>query len=155
MPRGTKLSEQEIGQIQAFKAINLSNREISRRLGRSHKVINNFLANDEQYGKQKRSGRRNKLNQRTKRRIQKAVAHQTKGTRKVLAELQLNVSHQTVWRAIKESPNLVRQRMQKCPALKQQHKDARLAFAEQHCWWTNKWKNVRLGIFENVPLLLV
>ena len=97
------------------------------------------------YGKRKRSGRPKKLSERTKRRILADVSNSTKGCRTVKRELGLEVDHVTVWRAIKNSPNMIRQRMQKRPALKQQHKDARLAWAVQHVTWTKQWETVILG----------
>jgi len=149
MPKGIELNDNEKGQIIAFKKTGLSNRQIARRLGRSKTVVWNFLKKGDAYGEHKRSGRPSKLNKRLKRRILNDVTNKTKGCRTVRAELAPNVSHQTVWRAIKESPNLVRQRMKKFPCLKQCHKEARIAFAEQHVWWTNKWKSVILAYLIN------
>ena len=43
MPRGNKLSDIEIGQIIAFNDQRLTQRAIAEKIGRSQKVISNFL----------------------------------------------------------------------------------------------------------------
>jgi len=81
-----------------------------------------------------------------KRRILAEISNSTKGCRKVKSDLELNVGHMTVWRAIKSSPTIVRQKMKKRPALKKQHKEARLAWAIQHVQWTKEWETVILWV---------
>lgn len=147
MPRGTHLNDEEKGKIRAYKDEGRSNRWIANKIGRSHKVVNNFVGNMDGYGKKKRRGRKPKLSKHTKRRILADISNSTKGTRRVRDELATNVHHTTVWRAIKSSPNIVRQRMQRCPKLSQAHKEARLNWAEQRIWWKTKWQKVILGIF--------
>lgn len=148
MPRGVKLNDKEIGQIEAFKGVGLKNRDIARRLGRSHTLINSYIKKGKKYGKKKPSGRPQKLDERTKRRIFEDLSNTTKGTRATRNELAPNVSHMTVWRAVKSSPNLVRERMKRCPSLNQAHKATRIAFAEQRIWWTRKWKMVKMAYLQ-------
>lgn len=145
MPRGAKLNDNEKGQIEALKSFGLSNRDIARRLGRSPGLIDNYIKKGKKYGKKKSPGRPQKLNERTKRRIFEDLSNTTKGTRTARNELAPNVSHVTVWRAVQSSPNLVRERMRRCPHLNQVHKAARIAFAEQRIWWTKKWKMVKMA----------
>ena len=85
-----------------------------------------------------------------KRRILAEINNLTKGCR-VKTELGIETSHVTVWKVIKKSPNIVRQRMQKRPALKKQHKEARLAWAIQHVQWTKEWKTVNLWVSVKYP----
>ena len=43
MAHGSKVSERERGIIQAYKEMNKANRWIARKIGRSPKVVNNFV----------------------------------------------------------------------------------------------------------------
>lgn len=49
MPRGTELNNKEKAKIQAFKELDLSNREIAKRLNRSPNVIDHYVASPEDY----------------------------------------------------------------------------------------------------------
>nr|CAD2168794.1 unnamed protein product [Meloidogyne enterolobii] len=109
MPRGTKLSQKEQGQIIALRKEGFTERSIATRIGRSNASIHQFLADPENYGTCKRSGRPQKISYRTKRRILAEISNSTKGCRRVKSELGIKSSHITVWRVIKKSPNLVRQ----------------------------------------------
>ena len=51
-----------------------------------------------------------------------------------------------MYRVIKKAPHISRQRLRKFPALKQSHKDARIAFAINHITWTSEWNMVILGV---------
>ncbi|CAI5438408.1 unnamed protein product [Caenorhabditis angaria] len=57
MPRGKPLSDFEKGQITAKKDQRLSNRQIARDLGRSPRVINNYVNDPRNYGTGKCPGR--------------------------------------------------------------------------------------------------
>jgi transposase len=142
MPRGVELNDVEKGQIKSYKEEGVSNREIARRLGRSDGLIRNFITKKDNYGTCKRSGRKKKLTDRTKRRILKEITNTNKGVRTLKNELAPQVHHTTVWRAIKSSPSFVRRKLRKVPKLNEQHKVARVAWAEQRMWWTNTWSRV-------------
>ena len=51
MPRGTLLTEVERGKILALESEGFSIAEIADKIGRSRKVVYNFLGNREEYGK--------------------------------------------------------------------------------------------------------
>ncbi|KAI1707321.1 alcohol dehydrogenase transcription factor myb/SANT-like domain-containing protein [Ditylenchus destructor] len=116
MPRGTQLTELEKGQIQTFVNDGQSNRWIAKQIDRSPNVVNSFVKDMDGYGKNHAGGWLPKLSPRTKRQIQAAAAQSTIGSRRLRDEFSPNVSHQTVWRAIKQSPNLVRQRTREMPS---------------------------------------
>ncbi|KAI1697893.1 tc3 transposase domain-containing protein [Ditylenchus destructor] len=139
MPRGTQLSNLEKGQIQAFKTGGHSNRWIAKQINRSLDVVNRFVRDMAGYGKNNGGGRPAKLSPRAKRQIQAAAAQATIGSRRIRTELELNASHQTVWRAIQDSPNLLRQKMKKCPRLTDEHKVARVQWAEQRIEDRTDW----------------
>jgi transposase len=144
MPRGTELSDFEKGQIRAFKDLGLKNRAIAKRLARSPTVVDNFIKKNDGYGKKKRSGRRPKLSDRDKRSIVRAASNSTKGVRRIRDEFKPNVSKNTVWRAIKSSPHLARQKLKANPKLKPEHEVKRMNFAKQHVTWTRNWDTVSL-----------
>ena len=69
MPKGTKLSEFEKGEITALKRVGKYQREISEALGRSKTVICNYLKSPNKYGTRKPTGRPEKVLPQFKRRI--------------------------------------------------------------------------------------
>jgi transposase len=56
MGRGKRLTAEEIGNIKCLREEGYSNREIARRIHRSAKVVNNFVQDIENYGKNYRGG---------------------------------------------------------------------------------------------------
>jgi transposase len=146
MPRGTELSDFEKGQIQALQGTGLSNRVIAKRLGRSHTIVDNFIKKGDGYGKKKRSGRRPKLSDRDKRSILRIASNSTTGARRIRDGCAQKVSKNTVWRVIKSSPHLTRQKLKVNPKLKPEHEMKRMNFAKEHVTWTHNWDTVNLYI---------
>ena len=87
----------------------------------------------------KKTGPREKLNDRVKRRTLNAASNSTAGVRKIQREVAPEVSHTTVHKIVKSSPHIVRQRMMKCPPLTNAHKLARVEFAERHVSDPTHW----------------
>jgi DNA-binding NarL/FixJ family response regulator len=56
MGRGKRPHAKEIGSIKCLREEGYSNREIGRRIHRSAKVVNNFVQDIENYGKNYRDG---------------------------------------------------------------------------------------------------
>lgn len=132
MPRGKELSDYEKGQISAFYSSGCGFREIGRKIGRSHKVVSNFLKDQENYGKNKRTGRKHKLSNRDKRRIINHASNSTMSCKALGALTETNVSVTTVWRVLKGSEHIVRSKLQTAPRLLQRHIAARMLFAENN-----------------------
>lgn len=132
MARGNKLSQFEQGQIVALRGLGTGVRAIARQLGRSHHVVQNFLADTSGYGQKKSSGRKRKLSKRDERRIGKEASNSAKSCNEIKRELDLDVSKTTIWRAIDRNPNIVRQKMMAAPRLLPRHKDARMEFARKN-----------------------
>ena len=107
MPRGKPLSEIEKGQIMAYHETGMTNRSIATRISRSHDLINNFLKNPENYGKNRRGGPKPKLTPRDKRRILAAASNTTSSCRKIKEDLDLDVSTSSIRRAINSSGVIV------------------------------------------------
>ena len=72
-------------------------RKISKILKCSKTAIHNVLNKRDFYGKNKRSGRKNKLSARDKRRIFKLATKQNLSTRKTTKQTSKTVSHMAVW----------------------------------------------------------
>lgn len=142
MPKGTRLSDYEKGQIRALSDSGSSVSEISRQIGRSRTVITNFLADSLNYGTQKSTGRPPALTPRAKRRILSVASNSTIGVRQIKKNLELDASKDTIHRVLKASPNIQRCRMATRPKITDADKVNRLAFARQHMTWTDKWKKV-------------
>lgn len=142
MAKGARLNDEEKGRIKAYKEEGLSNREIAQRIGRSHDVINKFVRLGNSYGIKKAPGKKPALSARAKRAIRAAAANSTKGTRRLQKEMEPNVSHVTVWKALNESPNLKYEKMNMVPALKKEHQIFRARFGDEHQTWNKEWHSV-------------
>lgn len=140
MPRGKILTDLEKGQILAFKAENLSLREIARRLDRSLRVVQNFLKSPTDYGKIKRPGRKNKLSERDVAHITRLASNSSSSVAKIRAQSGVTASKSTVWRALNRNANIVRSKMAIVQKLLPRHITARLKFAHDNMG-TN-WKQV-------------
>jgi len=103
MPRAVALSEIEKGKILAYHDSGMSNRAIAKKIGRHHKVIGTFLKNPDEYGTKKISGRPSVLSPRDKRRILTHASNSTDSCNKILRDLSLNVSGETIRRTINAS----------------------------------------------------
>ena len=83
MGRKKALSEFEKGQIRAFSTAGYNYSKIATLVKRSRKVIGNFLADEQNYGKQKSPGRPPKLSKRQKRQIMAAASNSTSSVNKI------------------------------------------------------------------------
>lgn len=140
MARGKKLTEKEIGKIEALHKRNISIKKIAEELKRSRHVILNYLKNPNTYGKKHSSGRKRKLSKQDERRIARKASNSTKSLVQIKSELQLDVHKTTIWRSLKRNSFITYERMNKAPRLLQRHKDSRLEFARQNM--DRDWKLV-------------
>lgn len=56
----------------------------------------------------------------------------TKGTRRLQKKLTPNVFHKTIWRALKESLNLLYEKIKSASSLKKEHQNVRFQFGDYH-----------------------
>ncbi|CAK9827474.1 Transposable element Tc3 transposase [Anthophora retusa] len=140
MPRGKYLTEEERGKILVMKEVDFSIREIARRLGKSHKVVINFLRDQANYGKNKMGGPMKKLSPRTERLIVKTASNTLKSCNQIKKELNLDVSRWTIHRVLQENRNIVREKLMSAPKLLPRHKIARLEYARANMH--RNWHNV-------------
>jgi transposase len=132
MPRAKQLTDYEKGQIDARQSKGDGYGTIAKALGRSKSGVRNYLTKRDGYGQKKRSGRHKKLSKRDERAIGRSASNSTKSAAKIKSELNLNVSRETVRKAIHHNPNIVRAKMMKAPKLNEEHKRRRLDFARKN-----------------------
>ena len=142
MGRGKELTEFEKGQINGLASSGLSNRKIAAIIKRSRNVVNNYLRDQENYGKKKSSGRPKVLSERNRRSILREVRVSGGSVGQVKAATNVPGSWWTVWRVIKGSPNIEYTRGQRKPDWKKHHIDARRQFAINHVTWADEWTRV-------------
>ncbi len=143
MPRSKHLSDFEIGQIMAFSAEGMAQREIAKKIGRSQTAIHNVIKLGANYNKKNRQrGRKSKLSERDKREVWRLAATGEKSIREIQREIPVNVTHGTIHNAIKEADHLAWERKAIVPNLTPEHKKARLEFAKTHQTWKKEWEKV-------------
>ena len=103
MPREIQLTEIERKSILALHKKNISHREIARKINRSKTVVTNFLKDPLEYGSRKRTGRRKKIDERTKRLIIRTASNKSISCANIVNDLCLKMSPWTINRVIKRS----------------------------------------------------
>ena len=142
MGRAVPLSESEKSLILHLQGERKSVSEISKTLKRSRKVIINFLADPDAYGKRKSTGRPRAISKRQERHLLRLVSNSTRTAAEIAREAGISASARTVRRVIQAAPHLKRKKLKKCPPLTNDHKERRLAFARNHVQWTENWRQV-------------
>lgn len=142
MGRKKQLTSEEINKIEFYLGQKLSNREIARRLNRSLNVINNYVRNKENYGKNYKGRTKFATSARERRMILRAASNSTKSPAAIAREIKSTASLSTVTRVIKRASHLKRQKLKKKPTLQNHHILTRLEFAKNHMSWTHQWKTV-------------
>ena len=111
MPKGTKLTEAEKARIDALHGTEMSQRGIAENLGRSRRVVQNYLADPAAYGTAQRPGAPRKLSERDERRLSREASNSTKGCGTLAKELGLDVSRATAWRSLQRNSHIVWEEM--------------------------------------------
>ena len=142
MPLARQLSDFERGQISALHAAGRSHRQIAEQIGRSKCAVTYYLANQENHGKIKRSGRPPKVTARNRRAILRTASSTGLSSRKIKDALNLPYHRSTIKRVINASPNLKYVKRLGKPPLKQIHKEARRKWAREHMEFGEKWRTV-------------
>lgn len=153
MPKGKYLSQEEKYTILAYRKKNMSIKQISKDIGRSRCVVRNFLQDPENYGKNYPKTIKQKLTTRDKRKIVNTASNSTKSLRQIKAELDLNVSRETIRQVLVKNPNICRQKMMRVPCLKPEHKVARLEFAKANM--NRDWNSVISLKFKRFMMVVI
>jgi len=142
MGKEKDLTDYEKGQIDALNEQGLNKSEIGRRVNRNRTTISKYLnANRSSRGK-KASGRKEKFDCRTKRRIFKLVTTEGMSCNSVKNCMGLKETRWTVLRCLHANGNVKYASMKKCPLLKPVHITKRLDFARKFMDFGNKWATV-------------
>jgi len=104
MGRGQALSERELGEIDVWKELGTSNRDIGRKLGRSHKVINNYLRLGDSYNQTFSTGRPKKTTARVEREIIRLASTKQKSVTEIQREVPHPLSVGTIYKIISDCP---------------------------------------------------
>jgi transposase len=142
MPKLPQLTDLEKGQILALADQNLSQTEISNKIGRSQSTVSKFLKDPQNYGKRKRSGRPRTLSLRTERQILRNVSNHNWSARTAKDKLNIPLTVRRVRQIISSSPNLKYEKRKSTPKLKKGHIENRLKWASEKIIWDRKWREV-------------
>lgn len=142
MPRGKLLTYEEKLKIKTFKEAGLSNREIARRINRSHHLVNNFVNLGESYGKNHPKGGNKKLTQKEKSLILTTASSGNLTAGQIKSDLSLTGTKRRVQQILSQNNRYKWTKMAKKPPLTQTHIESRLKFAKTHMTWDEEWKHV-------------
>lgn len=142
MPKEKYLSEVEKEQIRFLLRQGLSNRQIAKEIERSAKVVNNFVAKGENYGKKSATQGKSKISKRQKNQLL-ALASTGKFTaNEMISKLDLPIQKNQVCKILKRSGHFKYAKKQKVQTLKTHHVEGRLSWAQKYMSWTTEWTNV-------------
>ena len=112
---GRTLTEQERGKILTFKEMGLSHRAIARKIGRSPRVIRNFLVDPKQYASKKKRGSCGRISSRDERRLLYLASNQITSASKLQRSMDLKISIRRVQQLLHDASHLRYRRMRKVP----------------------------------------
>jgi len=142
MGKGKSLTFEELTQIKCYKEFGLSNRAIAKKINRSSGLIDNFINQRDNYGKNWKSSRNSKLTKRQKSNILMYASRKKVTSAQIVADLDLPVQKRRVQQILKGSKQYRWHKRLRKPALTLHHKQERLLFARKYMSWNEKWKNV-------------
>lgn len=142
MGRGKALSVAEQAKIDVLQNEGFSNRKIAEKIGRHKNVVNNYVKDKENYGKNMKRFIKTATTPRERRAILKEASNSPLSVSKIKAKAGVSASQVTVYRVIKSAPHLKLKRLQKKPPLDRKRKEQRLEFARLHQTWDDEWKKV-------------
>ncbi|CDF32825.1 unnamed protein product [Chondrus crispus] len=143
MPRGKSLTAEEKGKTAGLHDAQWSIRRIAKHLGRSAKVVANYLKAPELYGTTKRSGRKPTLSAQAKRPLIREAHKGEMTSTELVKTLQLPVKSSRVRAILSSTPTLRYMRMARAPMILPRHKIAPESWARDTVTWTpGDWANV-------------
>lgn len=142
MGRGKPLTSEERGKIEAYFEQKLSFRKIGEKIGRSARVVFNYIKNQNSYGKNMKGRPASILTPTDKRAILRIASNSSDSIPKIKVKAGVSASISTVRRLIVDAPHIQRMKLKKKPVLKPIHKEKRLDFAKVHMTWNTEWHTV-------------
>jgi transposase len=142
MGRGKILNEYEKGQINAFKALGLSGREIAKKINRSRSIVQHYINDEQNYGTKKSPGRPCFFSKRAERNLIRLVHKGKFNASEIASKITPSPSTKTIRRVLNRSGLLQYSKIKAVPKLKKHHKENRLKFAEKHLCDSTNWDNI-------------
>lgn len=135
------LTDREKGQIDILRKEGLSNRKIAQKINRSPNVVDHYVNQGEEYGKNYKGRTVTALTLKEKRKILRVASNSALSTSKIKELANVEASKSTVRRAILSAPHLQRKKLQKKPPINAIRKQNRLNFAKDHMNWGSTTNN--------------
>lgn len=107
------LTDREKGQIGILRKEVLSNRKIAQKINRSPNVVDHYVNQGEEYGKNYKGRTVTALTLKEKRKILRVASNSALSTSKIKELANVEASKSTVRRAILSAPHLQRKKLQK------------------------------------------
>lgn len=142
MGKNKVLTDCEKATIRAHREHGLSGNQIASRIGRSRCVVQNFLRDPENYGKNFSKQGAPVLTSRDRRRVLARASASGLSAAKLKAELEVPVTVRHVRRLLKQSDNLKWSKMAPSPRLTPRHVSARIEYATAALQLGEMWKSV-------------
>jgi hypothetical protein len=139
MAKDKKLTAHERGQIEAFSSMGMCSRTITKKIGRSKTVVNNFLKLKDNYGKKNTRGRPKSLSSCDEKRVCRLASTGKYSNRKLVKTTGLNVCQKPIYNTIRRSGSYIYTAKLAKPQLLQRHKIQRLNFSQQVMSRYNQW----------------
>jgi DDE superfamily endonuclease len=105
-------------------------------------VVNNFLQNRENYGKNYNSGRPSVITSAEKRRLIRSAGNSFKTASQLLSENNLSVGVRRVQQILSGSQHLKYKKMKRKPMLSKSNIEGRRKFALDHLRWEGQWQKI-------------
>ena len=141
MAHGNSLTDHEKEMIDAFEKDGHFQREIAKKINWSRCAVNNCIKNKNKTPK-KIPGWPENLSPRNKRAIIRDVRKSGKSVSQIQLPGDINVSRWTIWRTLKNCPNVEYSKGQKAPLWKEHHIKARFTWAKKYVTFGEKWSDV-------------
>ncbi|CDF41124.1 unnamed protein product [Chondrus crispus] len=143
MPRKSRLSDFEKGQILAHKSNCWTVSHVADELRRSRNVVTSFLRNENGYNQKNNGGRPRKMTDADKRRIIREASKGLLRSTGIVKALQLSVKPRRVHQLLQETACLRYKRIARTPAMKEHHEKLRVKWATECMTWNDrKWNSV-------------
>eukprot|EP00644_Phytophthora_capsici_P003628 jgi/Phyca11/126627/e_gw1.64.19.1 len=142
MPRGKRLSAEEIGRVKAHFADGKSKRWIARAIGRSVNAVFNALQPSKLPKSLKRQGRRPKCTKRLVRQVLRLATVKKLSSKRISEAIGHVLRPSTVRKLLNSSTIAKWIKRKPSPAIKPNHKVARAAFAAKFLSKTHIWRRV-------------
>lgn len=141
MPRGSSISERDLGKIELLHKQGKSLREIGNEVGHSYSGVKHVVDN---LGKERKThrGRKRKLSDRDERKICRAASNKVTSCAKIKAEGDYEVSTRTINRVLKRCDHVNYEKKLTKPPISIKNKGVRIEYAHDHMTWKEEWKKV-------------